>query len=124
MTAPKHKIDRTGSAAYAALLVYMEVKMQNQNGYFDIDKILELKDKRLEFIIQGDKMQKSNYFIPNCCKCSWSYSDTYDRCCDENMQDDDITDYNLCFFAQWGKPCKICRVKTHSSDLCSSCIRE
>lgn len=72
----------------------------------------------------GKYMQKQDNFIPNCCKCSWSYSNTYDKCCDENMTDDEITNYNLCFFAQWDKPCKICRNKNHSSDLCSSCIWE
>lgn len=66
-------------------------------------------------------MQKQDNFMPNCNKCSWSHSDTYDRCCDENMQDDDITDYNLCFFAQWGKPCKICSNKINKSNIC---IRE
>ena len=69
-------------------------------------------------------MQKQDNFIPNCSKCSWSYSDTYDKCCDENMTDDEITDHSLCFFAQWGKPCKICRNKNHSSDLCSNGLRE
>lgn len=67
-------------------------------------------------------MQKQDNFIPNCSKCSWSYSDTYDKCGDENMTDDEMTDYSLCFFAQWGKPCKICKVKNHSLNFCSSCI--
>lgn len=67
-------------------------------------------------------MQKQENFNPNCSKCSWSYSDTYDRCCDENMQNDEIIDFNLCFFAQWSKPCKICKVKNHSLNFCSSCI--
>lgn len=74
-------------------------------------------------------MQKQDNFNPNCNKCSWSHSDTYDKCCDENMTDDEITDHSLCFFAQWDKRCKICRVKNytvknHISARCSSCIWE
>lgn len=67
-------------------------------------------------------MQKQNNFIPNCSKCSWDYSDTYDRCVDESMTYDEIIDYSVCFFVRRRKPCKICKVKNHSLNFCNSCI--